>query len=1306
MGINTNAVQRLYTAYFSRPADPVGLAYWESKLPADRAATQAELTALAHSGFSASTEFSNMYTGLTNAQIVQLAYQNLFGRSAEPAGEVYWAARLASGAETFAGLVLQLTYSAQGTDATAIASKLSAATAFTAALDTTAEITGYAGTGSSASARGWLATVTDAATLATATAAATLNAAVAAAVAAGSTDGGGTTPNGTTFTLTNGTDNATANVFNASLVYTPAGNARINALQDEDTLTGAGVNATLNATLGNIDGTNAGAQGTIVTPKLSGISTVNVAFTGSGGTAVNELDLQDSTAPTAVNITRVSDGIATATVDNMKAVPTTMSITDSNNAQQSVSFLFTNGGASGAADASTMTLSNVNVATLTVQENASDGTVDQGVESLTLVSSGSANTITTLRAEDLQTLTINGSQNMTIGGQTNVAGSLTTVAAGALTGNLTFTLANGVMGATPDGASNGNVAFSLTSGTGNDSIRVSEQIGTNDSIATGAGTDTLRLSNGTAATLDTIALNTAGNNVTGVENIQLWNTDTTAGGGTANVLALRADEAEGDQAIELRDHTNAILGADTTTYNVVNLSANEANTISIAHSGSTTLAAPAAANNALADNFVDLDVADGVTAVNLTITNGVNSDNRFNFSLYTDSDRTLATTGDTSAYNAATAQDSALAGAANAVTSLTLTDSDNESNTVQLLADGYLAGAVQGNGTAYTSVTLAGGTSGTFMNLDATANAFGFDTTGASTGDTNVVTDVAAGAAERLSAATINASAMSSNVVVRVGNNFNSATGAQSITMGSGSDTVIFDMLADTRAGLTISDTVAGGTGSDTLAIDGNGVAISLGASEWTNVTGFETIRLISNGVASNNALLATNAYNLTLTDLLVDNNGTGGSMIAIVNDNDDSTTAAGAANVGATIDARALAANNAFSYNGQETSATAGTAMTADRFVFADVNINGSSVIDGGADQTTVGNGTTSGLVAGHRANADILEVRNAAVVSAGDLANITNVGVINFTNDTATAVSSTLELNNAIVDAMVNSTAAADGTSTTTIANTVETLTIAAVDNPALATATTALNMQTAGLTNAALQLNVTGGGAADVLSGGAGADTISGGAGNDTITSGAGNDVVTGGTGADSITSGEGADTITIGDGLDTIVLTETTAAADNLIWATAFAAGSANAATVTDFAWAAGVDTIDVQVNLTNGTTAATSALAGITPVAQVNDTAATANDVIFTFAGAGDLLAAGTTVATAVANAVTALTSGTDFSSANIALADSLILQMNDGTNTFVFHYVASGVAATTETADLALIGMFNGTTAALLGDFI
>jgi len=144
-------------------------------------------------------------------------------------------------------------------------------------------------------------------------------------------------------------------------------------------------------------------------------------------------------------------------------------------------------------------------------------------------------------------------------------------------------------------------------------------------------------------------------------------------------------------------------------------------------------------------------------------------------------------------------------------------------------------------------------------------------------------------------------------------------------------------------------------------------------------------------------------------------------------------------------------------------------------------------------------------------------------------------------------------------------------------------------------------------------------------------------------------------------------------------------------------------------VTDFAWASGADTLDMGTSsssLKNGTTAATPALVAIVPVAQASDATATANDVIFTFAGEGDLLAAGTTVSNAIARAVTALTSGTDFASANIAAGDSLILQMNDLTNTFVFQYVADATAATTSAADLMLIGMFNGVNVAATGDFV
>ena len=184
MAINTDAVQRLYVAYFNRPADPGGLAYWEGLLPST-AATQAQLTTLA-AGFSGSAEYAMLYGSLPNTVMVNSLYLNLFGRAAEAAGLSYWAGRLQAGSETFASLALQLTYSAQGTDATAIANKVSAANAFTAEINTFGEIVSYNGTAAAASARSWLATVTDStASLAAATSAAALAKAVSDATAIG-----------------------------------------------------------------------------------------------------------------------------------------------------------------------------------------------------------------------------------------------------------------------------------------------------------------------------------------------------------------------------------------------------------------------------------------------------------------------------------------------------------------------------------------------------------------------------------------------------------------------------------------------------------------------------------------------------------------------------------------------------------------------------------------------------------------------------------------------------------------------------------------------------------------------------------------------------------------------------------------------------------------------------------------------------------------------------------------------------------------------------------------------------------------
>jgi len=80
----------------------------------------------------------------------------------------------------------------------------------------------------------------------------------------------------------------------------------------------------------------------------------------------------------------------------------------------------------------------------------------------------------------------------------------------------------------------------------------------------------------------------------------------------------------------------------------------------------------------------------------------------------------------------------------------------------------------------------------------------------------------------------------------------------------------------------------------------------------------------------------------------------------------------------------------------------------------------------------------------------------------------------------------------------------------------------------------------------------LNITTGSGADTITGTNNADIIVSGDGADTVSGGAGIDKITGGDGADTITGGEGADIISGGKGIDTIILTETTAAADDIVF----------------------------------------------------------------------------------------------------------------------------------------------------------
>jgi hypothetical protein len=175
-----NDIQKLYVAYFNRPADPKGLAFWESAVEAAGGSTAAVSAA-----FAGSDEYKAAYANKTNAQIVDTIYQNLFGRPAEDAGKAYWADLLDKGTVTIDAAVTTIAGSAQGTDMVAYNNKVTAAAAFTTAIDTDAEIAGYSGDAANKIAKAYLAGVTDNASLAAAVAPVSLNTNVANTVAAG-----------------------------------------------------------------------------------------------------------------------------------------------------------------------------------------------------------------------------------------------------------------------------------------------------------------------------------------------------------------------------------------------------------------------------------------------------------------------------------------------------------------------------------------------------------------------------------------------------------------------------------------------------------------------------------------------------------------------------------------------------------------------------------------------------------------------------------------------------------------------------------------------------------------------------------------------------------------------------------------------------------------------------------------------------------------------------------------------------------------------------------------------------------------
>ena len=298
-------LEQAYLAYFGRPIDPNGVAAFVNS-------TEAEVEA----AFWASAESQALYGSSFGLQQINMVYNILFGRDAEPAGLAYWANQILIGALTPAGAAIGILNGAQGTDITAVNNKLAASAMFTAGLDTTAEILGYAGNESAAVARAFLESITM-----TPATQAEVDAAIAAAVAVGSAT------SGETFAFTLNQDNLVGtsynDVFNGFVGDDNNGND-ISTVQVWDNVNGGDGNDTLNLlvnedydinlTMVNVETISAriidSSSASIDFANISGVNTVEIRDTNSDWGGMYGWNISDEiTTYKFTNVARQSDSV-------------------------------------------------------------------------------------------------------------------------------------------------------------------------------------------------------------------------------------------------------------------------------------------------------------------------------------------------------------------------------------------------------------------------------------------------------------------------------------------------------------------------------------------------------------------------------------------------------------------------------------------------------------------------------------------------------------------------------------------------------------------------------------------------------------------------------------------------------------------------------------------------------------------------------------------------------------------------------------------------------------------------------------
>ena len=494
-------VQKIYIAFYQRPADPAGLKYWADRI--DVAGGDASAVVAAFANSPEAVALYGTIDATTIGSVVDKIYMALFNKAPDAAGKQFYVDGFNAGTFTPGTIALNILNGAMGDDAVAVNNKAQVANSFTQQVDGRALTDASFGTGNSfnatykgdtdaTAARDILKNVTS--SPATVLNQSQVTEEIKTKIADATDPIMGQT-GGQTFTLTAGSDTGAAftggagNDTYTAGVSEASGGGLVDTLQNVDQLDGGLGTDTLNATLNG---------GVLVTPTLKSIENVNVRVT----TATGGINFVAATGVTAVN---VNNSTAAANIQNTGAAALGVS-----NQNTAVTF--------GGSTATALTLNLDTVGTKATDIAINLGTTTANAATSFVINAkdahvtfaeavaGAATTTASVAATGSNEITFAGADLASLTSLTATGAGDADFTGGTLTALKTLTVADGGVKAIINNQT--AAAVTVTTGAGADTIAVS---GAGlKSIATGAGKDAVTVGNAAQVAL-AVAVAAAGN---------------------------------------------------------------------------------------------------------------------------------------------------------------------------------------------------------------------------------------------------------------------------------------------------------------------------------------------------------------------------------------------------------------------------------------------------------------------------------------------------------------------------------------------------------------------------------------------------------------------------------------------------------------------------------------------------------------------------------------------------------------------------------------------------------------------------